>query len=130
LIKPNEYGLFCVKRLKPNRGPKPPIIQPCRWEPRTDLGRVGSIIFLVKSQASLAPITRKRARVTTFPACGSARPTRADAPGQQILVIRVGDCAYLVPFVESPEGRFLKTIIPSRKATRAYLGEHGEKDQT
>ena len=57
-------------------------------------------------------------------------PNQARYPGQQILVVRVGDYAYLVPFVESPEGRFLKTIIPSRKATRAYLGEHDEEDQT
>jgi len=30
--------------------------------------------------------------------------------------------AYLVPFVEDENGKFLKTIIPSRKATRDYLG--------
>ena len=29
--------------------------------------------------------------------------------------------AYLVPFVESDTEVFLKTIIPSRKATRRYL---------
>ena len=43
-------------------------------------------------------------------------------PGQQILVVRIGSYAYLIPFVESADGRFLKTIIPSRKATRDYLG--------
>ena len=31
--------------------------------------------------------------------------------------------AYLVPFVEEKEQVVLKTIIPSRKATRKYLGE-------
>jgi hypothetical protein len=31
--------------------------------------------------------------------------------------------AYLVPFVETKEEVFLKTIIPSRKATRIYLDE-------
>jgi len=54
-------------------------------------------------------------------------PNRGRYPGQQILVIRIGTYAYLVPFVELPEGRFLKTIIPSRKATRHYLGENDEK---
>lgn len=29
---------------------------------------------------------------------------------------------YLVPYVESEDEIFLKTIIPSRKATRDYLG--------
>lgn len=48
-------------------------------------------------------------------------PDREKYPGQQILVVRVRDYAYLVPFIESSSGRFLKTIIPSRRATRLYL---------
>jgi hypothetical protein len=55
-------------------------------------------------------------------------PNRGRYPGQQILVVRVGAYVYLVPFVESDEGRFLKTIIPSRKATRQFLGENHEQD--
>ena len=51
-------------------------------------------------------------------------------PGQQVLVVRIGEYAYLVPFVESEEGRFLKTIVPSRKATRDFLGERHEEDKT
>ena len=54
-------------------------------------------------------------------------PDQGRYPGQQVLVVRVGSYAYLVPFVESSEGRFLKTIIPSRKATRQYLGESHEE---
>jgi uncharacterized DUF497 family protein len=41
--------------------------------------------------------------------------------GQRVLVVRVGDYAYLVPVVEMESEVVLKTIIPSRKATRAYL---------
>jgi len=44
---------------------------------------------------------------------------------QEIFVVRVVDYAYLVPFVESEQEIFLKTIIPSRKATREYLGRGG-----
>ena len=44
-------------------------------------------------------------------------------PDQQIFVVQVDEYACLVPFVESEEHYFLKTIIPSRKATRQYL-EH------
>lgn len=40
---------------------------------------------------------------------------------QRIFVVRVVDYVYLVPFVESETEVFLKTIIPSRKATRDYL---------
>jgi uncharacterized DUF497 family protein len=47
--------------------------------------------------------------------------------GQRIFVVRRDDYAYLVPFVEDDRFVFLKTIIPSRKATREYLRE-GEGD--
>ena len=33
--------------------------------------------------------------------------------------------AYLVPFVEQEDHLFLKTVIPSRKATRDYLKQEG-----
>ena len=51
-----------------------------------------------------------------------AHPNQGKYPGQQIIVVEINEYAYLVPFVESSEGKFLKTIIPSRKATRDYLG--------
>jgi hypothetical protein len=36
----------------------------------------------------------------------------------------INDYIYLVPFVKDESGaRFLKTIIPSRKATKSYLEE-------
>ncbi len=41
--------------------------------------------------------------------------------GQRIFVVKVNDYVYLVPFVESDHSVFLKTIIPSRKATARYL---------
>lgn len=53
----------------------------------------------------------------------------AKYPKQRVLVVAVGVYAYLVPFVEDAEGYFLKTIIPSRKATREYL-KCGEPDET
>ncbi len=40
---------------------------------------------------------------------------------QLILIVAFEHCVYLVPFVEEPEYYFLKTVIPSRKATRDYL---------
>jgi len=50
------------------------------------------------------------------------RPNQERYPGQKISVVLVEGYAYLVPFVESDEEIFLKTIIPSRKATRQYVG--------
>ncbi len=46
--------------------------------------------------------------------------------GQRIFVVRREDYVYLVPFVEDEHTVFLKTIIPSRKATKRYLGEESD----
>lgn len=43
-------------------------------------------------------------------------------PNQRVFVVDVEGYAYLVPFIEDEVEVFLKTIIPSRKATRDYLG--------
>ena len=48
--------------------------------------------------------------------------------GQQIFVVRREDYVYLVPFVEDEQTVFLKTIIPSRKATKEYLGEESDDE--
>lgn len=48
-------------------------------------------------------------------------PNQARYPGQQVHVIEIEGYAYLVPFVESEDEVFLKTIIPSRKANKTYL---------
>jgi uncharacterized DUF497 family protein len=72
--------------------------------------------------------------------------------GQRIFVVRREDYVYLVPFPPSPASLrrglrrgpaialraeadvedehtvFLKTIIPSRKATKKYLGEESHED--
>lgn len=43
-------------------------------------------------------------------------------PGQRIFIVDVEGYACIVPFVEDEHSFFLKTIIPSRKMTRQYLG--------
>lgn len=49
-------------------------------------------------------------------------PNQVRYPGQQIYVVDIEGYVYLVPFVESEDELFLKTIIPSRKATKQYKG--------
>jgi uncharacterized DUF497 family protein len=49
-------------------------------------------------------------------------PNQEQYKGQKIFIVNIHNYAYLVPFVESEEEIFLKTIIPSRKATKKYLG--------
>ena len=56
-----------------------------------------------------------------------AHPNQAKYPRQRILVVAVDNYVCLVPFVEDEDCYFLKTVIPSRKATRDYLRE-GEAD--
>lgn len=48
-------------------------------------------------------------------------PNRAKYGHQKMLVVRIQDYAYLVPYVESEKEIFLKSIMPSRKATRDFL---------
>ena len=42
-------------------------------------------------------------------------------PDQNIIVLNIDGYVWLVPNVKTRGVRFLKTIIPSRKATREYL---------
>jgi uncharacterized DUF497 family protein len=51
-----------------------------------------------------------------------AHPNKMKYPGQHLFVVKMEDYAFVVPFVENEREIFLKTIIPSRKATRDYLG--------
>lgn len=48
-------------------------------------------------------------------------PNQKRYPGQKIMVVEIDNYAYLVPYVRDEEKVFLKTIIPSRKATKKYL---------
>ncbi len=48
-------------------------------------------------------------------------PDQTHYPGQAVIIVKIWDYAYMVPYVDDGDTRFLKTIIPSRKATRKYL---------
>ncbi len=56
-------------------------------------------------------------------------PNSEKYQGQRIFIVNVNDYAYLVPFIESENEIFLKTIIPSRKATRKYLKENDHEQR-
>ena len=47
-------------------------------------------------------------------------PNQAKYGHQKMLVVRIRAYAYLVPFVENEDEIFLKSIMPSRKATRDF----------
>ncbi len=50
-------------------------------------------------------------------------------PGQKIYFVIIDDYIYLVPHIVREEFIFLKTIIPSRKATKVYQREQGGKNE-
>jgi uncharacterized DUF497 family protein len=48
-------------------------------------------------------------------------------PEQKCLVVNINNYAYLVPYVESNNGIFLKTIYPSRKYSKLLIkGQQNE----
>ena len=52
-----------------------------------------------------------------------AHPNSQDYSHQRIFIVTIENYVYLVPYVEDGEEIFLKTIIPSRKFTKIYLGD-------
>ncbi|HBX53145.1 MAG: toxin [Bacteroidetes bacterium RIFOXYA12_FULL_35_11] len=50
-------------------------------------------------------------------------PNQEKYSGQKIYAVNYNDYIYLIPFIETDNEIFLKTIIPSRKATKKYLKE-------
>jgi uncharacterized DUF497 family protein len=48
-------------------------------------------------------------------------PNQEKYGGQRMFIINIENYAFLVPFIESGEEVFLKTIIPSRRATKKYI---------
>jgi len=54
-------------------------------------------------------------------------PNQAKYSKQRVLVVVCDSYVYLVPFIEEEDYLFLKTVIPSRKATRDYLNQ-GDAD--
>ena len=66
------------------------------------------IVFYIENEGLLDEITH---------------PNSQDYSHQRIFVVEVESYVYLVPYVDSEDEIFLKTIIPSRKFTKLYLGE-------
>ena len=48
-------------------------------------------------------------------------PNKEKYPDQKLLIIKMNDYVYVVPYVQEQDTMFLKTIIPSRKETKRYL---------
>lgn len=55
-------------------------------------------------------------------------PNAQRYPNQKLLIMEINGYGYLVPVVEETEYYFLKTIIPSRKATQELLERNKNND--
>lgn len=49
-------------------------------------------------------------------------PNKQKYSEQRVFVVNIDGYVYLVPYIETNKHIFLKTVIPSRKATKHYLG--------
>jgi uncharacterized DUF497 family protein len=56
-------------------------------------------------------------------------PNQRRYRGQVVLVVAYRGYVFLIPSIEEGTHYFLKTIIPSRKATRDYLGREGTDEK-
>jgi len=50
-------------------------------------------------------------------------PLKKKYPNQKVFIVKYGDYVYVVPYIEDDEKIFLKTIYPSRKMAKKYLGK-------
>ena len=55
-------------------------------------------------------------------------PNKEKYINQKIFVVKIYNYVWLIPFVENENEVFLKTIIPSRKATKHYIGGGDDND--
>lgn len=49
-------------------------------------------------------------------------PNQEKYAHQSVFIVEINNYAYVVPYIENNDEVFLKTIIPSRKMTKKYLG--------
>ena len=57
-----------------------------------------------------------------------ANPNQEKYGGQKAFVVETRQYVYIVPFIEHGKEIFLKTVIPTRKLTKQYLGHRRSQD--
>lgn len=82
------------------------------------------------SRADRVAGSKTSSSTSSVATCSTSWSTRTPTgtPAQRIFVVQREDYVYLVPFVEDEQSVFLKRIIPSRKATKQYLGEESDDE--
>jgi uncharacterized DUF497 family protein len=98
------------------------IMKPFRWDPEKNhqLKQERGVSF---EQVAVAVETGNLLQI-------APHQNPAKYPRQKIMIVEIDSYAYLVPFVEDEDHFFLKTIIPSRKATRDFVAKESSDDET
>ncbi len=95
------------------------------------MGQLFKHIILWNTEKEIILIRNRNVSFTEIVACIRAgqildrydHHNKKRYPAQKIFIVEIRNYAYLVPYVENDNEIFLKTIIPSRKATKLYLGK-------
>ncbi len=66
----------------------------------------------------IVTVIKKGKRIKTI-----THPNQKRYPGQKIIVIKLKEYLYAVPYIEDEEKRFLKTLYPGRKLTKLFMKE-------
>jgi len=95
------------------------IKKPIRWNPEKnlELKRERDVSF----EEILSAIEQGGLLLTV------EHPNQKRYPNQRIWVVSLHGYAHMVPFVETDDEVFLKTIMPSRKATKQYFNEASDE---
>ena len=95
------------------------IKKPIRWSPEKnlELKRERDVSF----EEILSAVEQGGLLLTV------EHPNKKRYSNQRIWVVSLRGYAHMVPFVETAEEIFLKTIMPSRKATKQYLSEASDE---
>ena len=95
------------------------IKKPIRWSPEKnlELKRERDVSF----EEILSAVEQGGLLLTV------EHPNKKQYPNQRIWVVSLRGYAHMVPFVENDGEIFLKTIMPSRKATKQYLSEASDE---
>jgi len=93
------------------------MVKPFRWDPEKN-------VFLIQErgisfeQVTVAVENGDLIQIVQH-------PNAEKYPTQKIMIVGLDGYAFLVPFIEEADYFFLKTIIPSRKATRDFIERKG-----
>lgn len=91
--------------------------------------RLRSLVFRMRSSGrSAASGSRTSSSTSSAAICSTSWNTLTPAVTPGIFAVRREDYVYLVPLVEDEHTVFLKTVIPSRKATKENLGEESDDE--